>query len=319
MATVRSEKTRRRKQRLPNLVGLQERDARLVLRHRGFFDPSLLGTPLEGEPYVEVRYAKSFAPFGTVVAQKPTRGQIVDSDARVELMVSMESLLDYLPALFRRREVDGTNFIENFLWIFQHVFHSIESKIDRMHEYFEVFETPEEFLPWLAGWVAFTLDGEWSEAERRLFLKRAVELYRIRGTPRGLRTFVELYTGVEPKIIENEWPLDGFQIGVASTIGVDSAILPPITRAHCFIVEVPLDPETVEDDQIIKLHQIISSEKPAHSTYYLRFTGEEKVLSRWTGPVIGAYMVGGPEMLTGEELAELERQAKAEAEAKKKE
>ncbi|MBN1946179.1 MAG: PASTA domain-containing protein [Bradymonadales bacterium] len=287
----RMERLRRRKQKLPNVVGLKEKDARLVLRHRGFYNRNLVGTPQEGDPYVDVRYVKSFAPYGTVVGQNPSKGQIVDTDERIELVVSMECLLDYLPGIYQRRQVGGTNYLREFLWIFQHIFYSIESKIDVLHTYFEVFETPGEFLPWLSSWVAFTLDGEWDETKRRLFLKRAVELYRIRGTVKGLETFIDMYIGVKPKIIENAWPLNGFQIGVYSTIGVESAILPPTNRAYCFIVEIPLDPNTITDDQIIKIHQIISQEKPAHTTYYLKFTGVPEAKKRWVGPVIGAYRV----------------------------
>jgi len=304
MATVSRSKTRRRrKQKVPHLTGLHVRDAQLVLRHRGFYDPALEETPDEG-PRVDIRYVKNFAPYGTVVAQQPSKGQIVDSDSVVHLTVSMESLLDYLPAIYRRNDVDGTNFIRDFLWIFQDIFHSIESKIDRMSTYFDVFESPEEFLPWLASWVAFALDGEWEEAERRLFLKKAVELYRIRGTVRGLTMMLKMYTGVEAEIIENAWPLEGFQIGVASTIGIDSAILPPIDRAHCFIVEVPLDVEVLEDDEIIKIHQIINQERPAHTTYYLRFTGTATSSSTWMGPVIGQYMVSSATVLRGEDAVD---------------
>jgi phage tail-like protein len=317
MATVaRSERLRRRKQKVPQLVGLEERDARLVLRHRGFFDPDYLGTPKEGEPNVDVRFIKSYAPYNTVVQQSPLPGQIVDSDSVIRMTVSMESLLDYLPAVYRRRDVGRENFIQEFLWIFQHVFRSIEMKIEDIHRYFGVFSTPAEFLPWLASWVAFTLDGEWSEAEKRLNLKKAVEFYQIRGTVRGITEMVKLYTGVDVHIVENDWPLNGFQIGVHSTIGKDSAILPPTNRAHCFIVEVALDEENVDDDLLIKLHQIISIEKPAHTTYYLRFTGEPKVERRWSGPVIGAYRIGSTPIGGGGEEAGEGDDSESGAEAK---
>jgi phage tail-like protein len=273
---------RRKKLRVPYIVGLKETDARLVLQHAGFFDPTLEGTPEAGSPRVDIRYTKSFSPYGTVVSQHPAKGQIVGSGQTISLTISMESLLDYLPAVYRRPDVMGGNFVREFLWVFQHIFYSIESKIARMHSYFDVLDAPDEFLPWLASWVAFSLDGSWTEDERRLFLKDAVELYRVRGTVKGLKSFLNMYTGVEAEIIENSWPLDGFQIGVASTIGKDSAILPPINRAYCFIVEVPLDADDLEDDEIIKIHQIIRQEKPAHTTYYLRFTGSKSDMKRWS-------------------------------------
>ena len=296
MAETPRTQRRRKKLRVPYIVGLKEADARLVLQHAGFFDPELEGTPEAGSPRIDIRYTKSFSPYGTVVSQQPAKGQIVNSGQTIRLTVSMESLLDYLPAVYRRPDVMGGNFVREFLWIFQHIFYSIESKIARIHTYFDVLDAPDEFLPWLASWVAFSLDGSWSEDERRLFLKEAVELYRVRGTVKGLKSFLNMYTGVEAEIIENSWPLDGFQIGVASTIGKDSAILPPINRAHCFIVEVPLDADDLEDDEIIKIHQIIRQEKPAHTTYYLRFTGSKSDMKRWSGPVIGQYMVGSTPM-----------------------
>jgi hypothetical protein len=81
-------------------------------------------------------------------------------------------------------------------------------------------------------------------------------------------------------------------------------------------VEVALDEENVDDDLLIKLHQIISIEKPAHTTYYLRFTGEPKVERRWSGPVIGAYRIGSTPIGGGGEEAGEGDDSESGAEAK---
>ena len=51
----------------------------------------------------------------------------------------------------------------------------------------------------------------------------------------------------------------------------DSIVLPPVNKAHCFMVEVPAGFTDASDETILKIHDIIRMEKPAHATYYLRF------------------------------------------------
>jgi phage tail-like protein len=79
-------------------------------------------------------------------------------------------------------------------------------------------QTDPEFLPWLAKWVDLTLDEEWGEKERRENISRAMDLYRWRGTVKGLKEYLKIYAGLEPEIRECRWPA-GMQIGIASMIG----------------------------------------------------------------------------------------------------
>ena len=57
---------------------------------------------------------------------------------------------------------------------------------------------PAEALDWLAGWLGALLESDWDEARRRLFLAHASELYRRRGTPRGVIEAVRLATDACP-------------------------------------------------------------------------------------------------------------------------
>ncbi len=81
---------------------------------------------------------------------------------------------------------------------------------------------PAAFLPWLASWVALVLDETWPVEKRREHISKAVELYRWCGTIRGIKTFVEIYTGMVPNIIEAF--RSGWQVGVRSTVGVGTKI-----------------------------------------------------------------------------------------------
>ncbi len=283
----------KKKLKVPRLTGLTAENAAVLLQTQGFAPPS-------------VTYVESYEPKLTVVEQIPSKGQIIDSDQTISLKVSQANLIRFLPGIFQRG--DGSDLLRGMLYVIQHQHQSVSDKIERIHTYFDPYETPAEFLPWLASWVAFPLDENWPEAKKRQLIKKAMDFYRLRGTPRGLQLYLKLFTGYEPDIIENEWPFRGFQIGVNSTIGVDSVILPPVNLAHCFIVDFPMAPSEIDDELIIKIHDIIRSQKPAHTTYFLRFSGERRLLSEF-GIVIGETAVGLEEEIV--EVGEVQESAYA--------
>ena len=281
----------RKKLKVPHLAGLTVRNASIVLQAIGFPPP-------------DVRYSESYEAPLTVIGQSPSRGQIVDSGVVVNLTVSQRNMISFMPAIFQREDENGANPLRDLLWTVQHIFDDIEDTIDHIHQYFDPYEAPEDFLPWLASWVAFTLDESWPLEKKRYLIKKAVDFYRIRGTVKGLKLFLKLFTGVEPEILENQWPFRGFQIGVDSTIGVDSIILPPVNLAHCFIVDFPINPDELTDELIIKIHDIIRVQKPAHTTYFLRFRGAARLLSSF-GIVIGEHAIGsGMEIVDTDEEEE---------------
>ncbi len=124
----------------------------------------------------------------------------------------------YLPGIYQ----DAGDTLTKFLIPFEEQFSALEALLATVDNYMAPGLTPtDEFLPWLAGWVALTLDEEWPETARRRLLCEAVELYRWRGTAQGLRRYLELYTKLpqdQIEIREARWP-GGMQIGVASKIG----------------------------------------------------------------------------------------------------
>ena len=69
----------------------------------------------------------------------------------------------------------------------------LEEVLDRIHLYFNPQETPEEFLPWLAGWVGLSLRDDWGVEVKRAFILAIVKLYRWRGTKQGLSKLLGLY------------------------------------------------------------------------------------------------------------------------------
>jgi phage tail-like protein len=249
--------------KMPEVVGLPLRKAKLILENIGLVVD-------------EVLFQESYDERNTVLDQKPPRGNLTYVGEKVTLHVSRESYIKWLPSIYQRSDVTGRNFLRDMLWIIQHLFGEIEERLDVIHTYFDPYECPDEFLPWLAAWTAMIVEEDWPLAKKRRLIKKAIELYKIRGTVKGLKLFIGLFTGHEPEIIENEWPFRGFQIGVTSAVGIDTVILPPVNLSHTFLVEMPVTYKDVSIESVIRLHEIIRMEKPANTSYYLRFLSESR-------------------------------------------
>ena len=256
----------RRVVRVPNVVGRVLNKAQILLEDAGLAK-------------VVTLYRESYEDRDTVLDQRPARGQMVYETTEVTIWVARRGYLEHLPAIYRRSDATGRNLVRDLAFVFEHMFDSIDANLIDGWRFYDPHVTPHDFLTWLAGWTAFTIDLEWPEAQMRALIKRSVDLYRIRGTKRGLALFLMLFTGHEPDIDENVWPFKGFRIEDDKSIegarmGIDSVILPPVDLAHCFIVTMPVKFETVTPEMVIRIHRIIQMEKPAHTHYYLRFAEE---------------------------------------------
>lgn len=261
-----TEALNRRVVRVPEVHGLWIQRARIILEDAGF-------------KRVVVLYRESYENIDTVVEQSPARGQMVYDTTEVTLWIARRGWVKYLPAIYDRNDLFGRNLVRELLFVFEHMFDSIEDKLNDGWRFFDPHVAPPEFLQWLAQWTAFSVDLEWPEAQKRALIRRAVDLYRIRGTRRGLALFLKLFTGYEPDIDENTWPFKGFRVEAdgaetGGRIAIDSVVMPPIDLAHCFVVTMPIQFEQVSPELVIRIHQIIQLEKPAHTHYHLKFIEE---------------------------------------------
>ncbi|HEU4731746.1 MAG TPA: phage tail protein [Kofleriaceae bacterium] len=262
-----TESFNRRVVRVPDVVGRPVTKAQIVLEDAGLSK-------------IVTLYRESYEDRDTVLEQRPTRGQMVYEGSEVTIWVARRGYLENLPAIYRRSDAVGRNLVRDVCFLFEHMFDSVEVNLTDGWRFYDPHVAPFEFLTWLSGWTAFSLDLDWPEAQKRALIKRAVDLYRIRGTRRGLMLFLRLFTGHEPEIQENTWPFKGFRVEgegaeQGARVGLDSVIMPPVDLAHCFVVTMPVKYESVTSDMVIRIHQIIQMEKPAHTHYYLRFAEEK--------------------------------------------
>ena len=191
---------------------------------------------------------------------------------------AMSSYLQNLPAIFSEDP-----FLGHFLLAFEQVLtglpglpgresdppQGLEEIIATMATLFDPKETREEFLPWLASWVALGLRADWTPAQKREFLANIVPLYRRRGTQDNLAELLRIYTGLSP-VITGPTETD-FQISVHSTIGVDTQIggsMPHFFHVSVTLTDPEIDPATLQHQNQIAT-ALIELQKPAHTDYKL--------------------------------------------------
>ena len=155
-----------------------------------------------------------------------------------------------LPGIYQDDEL-----AQRFLSAFDQVLAPVFCTLDNLGAYLDPSLAPVDFLDWLAGWVGLVLDENWPLDRRREIVSRAGELYRWRGTVRGLAAMVALSTGVDPDIEES---------GATAWSPTPGAELPGDSRFHVAVRVRAPDPSTIN---LSRLDALVQAGKPAHVTH----------------------------------------------------
>ncbi len=185
---------------------------------------------------------------------------------------------EFLPAVYR--EVD---FIGRFMKLFEESFEPAVNTLQTLWAYFDPLTAPEALLPFLAQWVGWHNEATWSVAQQRSLIRRAMEIYRWRGTKRGLQLYLHLYTGLpitNPHRSLHEQPIQihtatrqGFVLG-ATDLG-PTAILGGGKPLH-FNVKLCPNADHYLDETLVRT--IIEQEKPVVCTYDLEIAPVEETV-----------------------------------------
>ncbi len=111
------------------------------------------------------------------------------------------SLLSLLPAFWRRDETVALQ-MDHLLSLFEGEITATDSRIEALPALFDPRACPSEALPWLAGFLALTLDGALSDRARRDLVANAAKLYRQRGTRPGLELLCSIIAECHVRIVE---------------------------------------------------------------------------------------------------------------------
>jgi hypothetical protein len=115
-------------------------------------------------------------------------------------------------------------------------------------------------LDWLAGWMGVVIDEGWPLPRSRAFIANIAELYRWRGTIRGLTAELSIYTGGDVEITESG--------GIAWSLTPGSD--PPGDDQPRMAVRVRVDdPSTISERTVDRM---VAAAKPAHVVHVLEIS-----------------------------------------------
>ncbi len=197
-------------------------------------------------------------------------GQSLIQQSQFELNVRPHSAyISFLPTVYQ--EVD---FIHRFIKIFEQAFDPVVNSFTTMWANLDPLTAPQSLLPFLAHWVDWPLDTQLALPHQRRLIRRAVEIYRSRGTRKGLRFYLHLYTGLpldeaiepeEEKSISITEPFgQGCLFGIAY-VGRDAIF--GGGKPYHFAVRLRTKPDSPVDELLVR--RIIEQEKPAFCSYDL--------------------------------------------------
>ncbi|MEM9264316.1 MAG: phage tail protein [Cyanobacteria bacterium P01_F01_bin.13] len=186
-----------------------------------------------------------------------------------QVLVRPPSLyLDHLPDIYR-----NVDFVGRFLKIFETTFEPAADILDHQWAYLDPLTAPQAMLPFLAHWVGWSFEGPISLAQQRTLIRYAMEIYRWRGTRRGLRFYLHLASGLplDEHCEESHKSIgihENFSQGhvLGHTILGRSTILSGNIPYH-FSVRLRPPADYSLDDTLIRT--IIDQEKPAFCSYDL--------------------------------------------------
>ncbi len=184
----------------------------------------------------------------------------------------------FLPAVYQ--EID---FIGRLLKVFEQSFEPAVNTWQSLWAYLDPLTAPESLLPFLAQWVGWQNEVTWSVAQQRSLIRRAMEIYRWRGTKRGLQLYLHLYTGLpqhDPTRSPQQQPI---QITSAIQHGLvlgksDFGPQAILGGGKPFHFNVTLRPNQGQflDEALVR--SIIDQEKPAVCTYDLEIAPIEELV-----------------------------------------
>ena len=163
-----------------------------------------------------------------------------------------------LPALYA-----ADSFAQRFTSGLDVVLAPILSTLDNIAEHLDPLLTPEDFVAWLACWVAADLDPDWPEPARRRAVAAAVAEHRWRGTARGLVEQLLRNANVHARIH------DGGGVAWSATAG---GALPDQPQREIVVEVWPAGPGPVDQKRVAAL---VAAACPVHLSSSVRVLSGE--------------------------------------------
>jgi phage tail-like protein len=215
-----------------------------------------------------------------------SNGESLNGNARTSMtsLASPHPLGAYLPALYVEDD-----FAQRWMSGLDAVLAPIFSVIDNFDSYLDPRLAPADFLDWLATWMGLVADETWPVERRRAFVSSAGELYRMRGTVRGLAAHVQIFSGGEVEIVEG---------GGSAWSATTGATLPGSGGVDMLVRVRSADPSTVD---AARIDALVAAAKPAHLTHRVEVASTAPAPRRRRPPPASADAAPPEEGLADEE------------------
>ena len=214
------------------------------------------------------------------LALDPSGAQYLLRSINFTLYLRPRSLyLDFLPTLYREVDLVG-----RFLKVFEMAFEPDVHTLEGLWAYLNPRLAPEGMLPFLAHWVGWQLSPDLTLEHQRDLIARAMEIYRWRGTRRGLQLSLHLATGLplnppEGTVVSPIMITESFGPGlVLGETEVGNGAILGGTKPFHFHVVLRQPPGVDLDESLIR--KTIEQEKPAFCSYDLTILPAEDS-DRW--------------------------------------
>jgi phage tail-like protein len=167
-------------------------------------------------------------------------------------------LADTLPAMLREDA-----FARALCSGFDEVLAPVLLSLDTFPAYLDLATAPDDMVPWLAQWVAMTVDPDQDLGRQRELLRSAGDLHGSRGTRRGIELAVQAEFGTRVEVTET---------GAATWSATPGGELPGEPQPSVDVVvwsdrEHPVDPD--------RLDAVVRSVKPAHVRHRVEVVAEQ--------------------------------------------
>jgi phage tail-like protein len=174
----------------------------------------------------------------------------------VEDLPTPHPLGQRLPALYQ-----DDRLANGFLAAFDDILAPILSTLDNLPAYLDPDETPEDFLEWLSHWVGMPVDRTWKIDRQRGAVAHAARIYGLRGTVRGLRELVEVFSGGTVEIIDN---------GAVGWSKRSGSPLPGKATRNLLVRVTVEDADSIDP---LALDNLVRAAKPAHVPHEIELLG----------------------------------------------
>jgi phage tail-like protein len=137
--------------------------------------------------------------------------------------------------------------------------------LDSLEAYVDPALTPEDFLPWLGGWVGFDAGAGWSAERTRHLIALATAMHAGRGTIEGVRFAVSVAAG------------SGASVVVEDTGGVSVSTVPdgrpPAGSRAGVSIEIRAS-ESAGQEYQQRLRSVVAAAVPASVPFTVRFASD---------------------------------------------